>query len=164
MQGLLDLVSRAPAQWNNSLLDTSTKDPKNRLSSDLCMIDGKDYFVRGTLDIPLVGGGGEHFAYGIWSSLSETNFRTYVESFSDPDQGRLGPWFGWFSSSLKGYPETLSLKCNVQPRSNNQRPSIVLEPTDHPLAVEQRDGMSYERLIEIISANGHVVPKELAAL
>ena len=78
-----------------------------------------------------------------------------TDSFDSGDQGRLGPWFGWFSNRLKGYPETLNLKCQVRPRSGRQRPLIELEPTEHPLAVEQRDGITIDRLLEIYSLNGH---------
>ena len=67
----------------------------------------------------------------------------------------MGPWFGWFSNRLKGYPETLNLKCQVRPRSGRQRPLIELEPTDHPLAVEQRDGITLDRIFEIFALNGH---------
>ena len=32
-----------------------------------------------------------------------------------------------------------------------ERPWIELEPTDRPLAVDQRDGISYERVVAIAS-------------
>jgi hypothetical protein len=35
------------------------------------------------------------------------------------------------------------------------RPRIELEPTDHPLAVEQREGISAARLAEIYSYFAH---------
>jgi hypothetical protein len=49
----------------------------------------------------------------------------------------------------------VNLKCHVRPRSGRQRPLIELEPTDHPLSVEQRDGISIDRLLEIYAINGH---------
>jgi hypothetical protein len=47
------------------------------------------------------------------------------------------------------YPETLGLKTFVRQRGIGVRPYIELEPTDHPLAVEQREGITKERLGEI---------------
>ena len=67
----------------------------------------------------------------------------------------LGPRFGWFSNRLKGYPDTLNLKCQVHPRAGRQRPWIELEATDHPLALEQRNGITFDRLLEILALHGH---------
>ena len=51
--------------------------------------------------------------------------------------------FGWFSSRLPGYPDTLSLKCMVHPRDDGMRPAIELEDSDHPLAVQQCGGIAF---------------------
>ncbi|HEX4157709.1 MAG TPA: DUF2199 domain-containing protein, partial [Rhizomicrobium sp.] len=59
------------------------------------------------------------------------------------------PKFGWLSNNLSLYPETLSLKTNLHLRGGGIRPFIELEPTDHPLAIEQREGISIERVEEI---------------
>lgn len=45
--------------------------------------------------------------------------------------------------------ETVSLKTMVHPRADGIRPYIELEPTDHPLAVEFREGITMERVQEI---------------
>ena len=50
------------------------------------------------------------------------------------------------------YPDTLNLKTMVYLRNDGVRPSIELEPTDHPLAVEQREGISMTRVAEIYEA------------
>jgi hypothetical protein len=44
------------------------------------------------------------------------------------------------------------LNTQVHLRGGNLRPRIELEPTDHPLAVEQREGISFARVEEIFSA------------
>jgi hypothetical protein len=66
----------------------------------------------------------------------------------------MGPWFGWFSNRLRPYPDTLNLKCQVHPKDGRQRPWIEIESTDHPLAQEYVNGITYERLLEIYEANG----------
>jgi hypothetical protein len=50
---------------------------------------------------------------------------------------------------LPGYPDTLHLKTMVHTREPGRRPFIELDPTDHPLAVEQREGITWERVQEI---------------
>jgi hypothetical protein len=36
-----------------------------------------------------------------------------------------------------------------------ERPLLELEPTDHPLAVHQREGIPFERLREIVAGAMH---------
>jgi hypothetical protein len=158
-RGLLDLASDEPAFWPDR---ASTPEPNaalgdrtHVLTHDFCVIDGTDYFIRCVLYLPIEGGEGVQFGYGVWSSLSATNFAAYRDTFHADDQGKQGPWFGYFSSSLKGYPRTVGLKCQVHPRDGGQRPWLELEPTDHPLAVEQRDGITLDRIFEIFALNGH---------
>ncbi len=48
------------------------------------------------------------------------------------------------------------LKTWVQTRPIGERPLVtVFEPEDHPLFVEQRDGITVERLVEIVEAALH---------
>jgi hypothetical protein len=60
-------------------------------------------------------------------------------------------------NAIPGYPETLNLKTMVHIQSVVLRPEVELEPTEHPLSVEQRHGITWERLNQIASiANHHV--------
>lgn len=163
--GLIDLACSKPEPWTGSedkVPNSEVASSRHFLSEDFCILDGEHYFVRCTLEIPLIGSGGRHFAYGVWSSLSAKNFRAYVDTFDSGAQRDLGPWFGWFSNRLKGYSETLSLKCQVHPRPGRTRPWIELEPTEHPLAVEQRRGITLDRVLQIYALNGHDLTAALA--
>jgi hypothetical protein len=152
-KGVFDLGRNRPDNWRG--IPDDKMDIDNVLLEDFCVVDGEDFFIRGVFEIPIIGLDGERFGYGVWSSLSKANFELYENTFRSGKQAELGPWFGWFSNSLKGYPETMHLKCNVHPRNENQRPTIELEPTDHPLAIEQREGITINRLFEIYEINGH---------
>jgi hypothetical protein len=124
------------------------------LTSDLCIIEDRDFFVRGCLEIPIKGTQ-TSFAWGVWVSLSKPNFQRYVELFdSEPPEGE-GPYFGWLSNQLPDYPDTLGLKTHVHLRAQKQRPSIELESTDHPLAVHQREGIALDDLLEFIGDHLH---------
>ena len=56
----------------------------------------------------------------------------------------IGPFFGWLSTSIAFYlPDaTTRLKTKAHFQGNGCRPVVELEPSDHPLAVHQRDGVS----------------------
>lgn len=50
---------------------------------------------------------------------------------------------------------TLGVKTHVHTEPVGTRPHIVLEPTEHPLAVEQRTGITVERVQRIAEAILH---------
>jgi hypothetical protein len=148
----------APVYWY--ALSPDERSTRGKLSEDLCVIrdeEGEHFFIRGILPIP-VRTSDEEFRYGVWASLSEKSFRRVVELWNDPKRTEEPPYFGWLSNSIAGYPETLSLKTNVHTRDLNLRPTIELQPTDHPLAVEQREGITPERLQELVELQLHRAP------
>jgi hypothetical protein len=157
-EGIFDLAYNKPEFWQgpedyspNATAASST----HFLSEDFCVLNDQHYFVRAVLQLPLIGLDGQYFGYGVWTTLSKKNFQLYLESFDSGEQAHLGPWFGWFSNRLKGYPDTLNLKCQVHPQAGRQRPLVELEPTDHPLAIEQKQGIDCGRLMEIYASDGH---------
>jgi hypothetical protein len=79
-------------------------------------------------------------------SLSLPNFKRAFQLWEQSGRESEPPYFGWLSSLLPGYPDTLHLKTLVYTREVGRRPRIELEPTDHPLAVEQRRGITWERV------------------
>ena len=123
------------------------------LNADLCSIAGEDFFVRGCLEIP-VHGQDEPFVWGVWVSLSKENFDRYAATLGQAS-AEEGPYFGWLCSRLPGYPDTLLLKTNVWFRANNLRPRIEVEPTEHPLAVDQRHGIAIEAVRKIVEESLH---------
>ena len=124
------------------------------LSADACVIDGDSYFVRGCIEIP-VEGERDPFSWGVWVSLSEASYKQWLESHSWERRSHIGPFFGWLDAYLKPYPETMNLKTRVHLRDGGIRPFIELEPTDHPLAIEQRQGISVARVAELYATMMH---------
>lgn len=135
----------APALW--FAIPESEREIRVELSSDMCMID-EHAFIVGNLEIP-VHGCREHFSWDVWVSLSAANFQRAVQLWHQSGRESELPYFGWLCTSLPGYPETLHLKTQVHTREVGRRPFIELEDTEHPLAVEQRNGITLERVQEI---------------
>lgn len=74
----------------------------------------------------------------------------------DPGRESEQPYFGWLSTELGLYsPRTTNLRTNAHTRPIGRRPSIELEHTNHPLAVEQRTGITRDRVREIAEAVLH---------
>jgi hypothetical protein len=84
----------------------------------------------------------------VWVSQKSENFDAYLENF---DSDQIGPFFGWLSNNISFYAEeTLNLKTMAHFRSGGLRPRLELEPTDHPLAIDQRNGITLEKACEIV--------------
>ncbi len=148
----LDIGMQFPDPW----LDIPEADRPNRgfANSDACVIDKKWFFLRGCIEIPIVDMQ-ELFIWGAWVSLSQTSFERVKELWSATSLENEPPKFGWLCNRIAPYPDTYALRTNVRLRSGNLRPSIELEPTDHPLAIEQRQGITRGRVEEIVASILH---------
>jgi hypothetical protein len=136
----------APELWYT--IPEGDRAERAELSSDVCLIDGEHGFIVGNLEIPVTGCY-EPFSWDVWVSLSLENLRRMGQLWETPGRESEPPYFGWISTTLPCYPETLNLKSIVHTREIGRRPRIELEPTDHPLAVEQRTGIDVARVQEI---------------
>jgi hypothetical protein len=143
----------APDYWHPSFAD----DQSSQLDQELCIIKAEHFFIRGRLVLPVVGAApGTEFTWGVWVSLSRASFKRMVSLWTTPGREEEPPSFGWLSTELPLYqPSTLQLKTQVHMQPVGQRPFVELEPTDHPLAVEQRTGITLARVQEIAEALLH---------
>lgn len=124
------------------------------LTTDACVIDGDHFFIRGCLEIPVVDGP-RPFVWIVWTSLSKQNMERAGQLWETLGREKEPPYFGWLCTSLPLYTDTLHLKTQVHTRPVGQHPFVELEPTDHPLAVEQREGITMEKVQEIAEALLH---------
>ncbi|MFD8596720.1 DUF2199 domain-containing protein [Kitasatospora sp. NPDC059646] len=147
----MNFSSPAPAFWEPGM----ERAKKCELTSDQCVIRGEAFFVRGLIELPVIGHD-EVFSWGVWVSLSERNFRRANEMWENPAREAEPAYFGWLSTELFPYqPTTINLKTMVHTRAVGLRPTVELEPTDHPLAVEQRTGITMDRVRQLAEAVLH---------
>ena len=137
---------RAPWPWYAT--PERERAARCRLTDDECVLFNQDFFVRACLEIP-VEGTGNPFIWGVWVSLSKENFERQRVLANSSERTEEPPYFGWLCSRIQAYPDTLLLKTRVHSRSLGMRPVVELEPTDHPLAIEQRTGISSARAREL---------------
>jgi hypothetical protein len=156
-EGMPAFGSEAPLYYY--AIPAAERNRRCSLNSNTCVIDNEFFFVRGCLDIPVIGEE-EQFSWGVWVSLSKANFDTFIGCFDQPIRSHIGPFFGWLSAALPLYPDTENLKTRAHLRDNGSRPYIEVEPTDHPLAVEQRNGIAVARVAEIYAYYQHEVRQE----
>jgi hypothetical protein len=149
--------SAAPFQWADDL----AKDSNSLLTEDLCIIEGRDFFVHGVIEIPVHDYEYE-FGWGVWVSHKKENFELYRERFDTPE---IGPFFGWLSTVIDYFPEsTLELKTMAHYQCEGLRPRIVLEESQHPLYCQQRDGISLSEAWKIVHHYEKTSNKKLSDL
>jgi hypothetical protein len=144
-EGLPDLGMDHPDPY--LAVPEAEREDRTTYTLDRCTVedeDGTHFFIRGVIYIP-VHGQEEPFGVGVWVSQSEKNYERYL------DDEEMEPTFGWLVNRIGFYDEDTSLlKTRVHFSGEGKRPTIELEPTDHPLAVDQRNGITLERAWKIV--------------
>jgi len=146
--------SDAPEQWT---LINEQERSLSELGEEQCLIiskEGTSYYIRARLEIPVIGRVNK-FVWGVWCSLSENSMMEVTEYWEDPIRQHKGPYFGWLCTIIPWYPDTMYLKTMVHHSGVGYRPTVILEPKSHPLAVHQRDGVALDTLKEIIAKSLH---------
>jgi len=148
----LDWVYQEPSYWDGGRTD------EDFLTENYCTwTDDNDtlcFFVRGLIEIPILTSS-DIFAYGVWASVARDSFEQVLEAWEVPTTLAEPGFFGWLSSSLPGYPETLNLALDVVMRGRGIRPAFVLRDADHDLVREQREGILLDRVQEIAELHMH---------
>jgi hypothetical protein len=128
-------------------LDPGTTSFEYSRDGELCTV-GEHHFILANLHLPYSDD--EYFVWTCWVSLSGTSLARIDAHWESKGRENDEPAFGWFSNFLPTYePGTWALKARVHQSAIGIRPWIELEPTDHPLAVEQREGIADERIAAV---------------
>jgi hypothetical protein len=122
------------------------RESRVKSSEDWCIVDDSMYYIRGCLEIPVVGME-QRFSIGVWSSLSETDFDTTMELWDAPDRVDEPPYLGMIANDIPLYQDTRMLQTKVQTRAPGDRPLITV-PDKHQLGRDQKNGITRERVIE----------------
>lgn len=157
MEGIFDVVFYAPMTWPHQ---DAPKDAagnlrvgEDYLTSDLCQHDD-NFFVRSIFLIPIQGSD-QTFSFGCWGSLSEDDFRRYLEAEETgaPFEGA----FSWLTNRFPcfGLEDAIdeAFACDFIPRGGSQRPHLYAH--EGPLADAQGNGITFDHLLDIYAATGN---------
>ena len=143
----LPMYFGAEAPWH-LMVGEAEFSSRVELTNDQCVVDGKHFFVRGHIEIPVLDAK-ESFIFSVWSSLSEQSFHHMDTRWDNSERVNDPPYFGWLCSSISIYPDTIGLKTSVQSRAVGIVPLLTLELTAHPLTVEHHQGINMDRVFQI---------------
>jgi hypothetical protein len=138
------------ADFPDPYANLSREDRDNRalISSDQCIIDREQFYLRGCIELPIFDSG-DVFVWGVWARVHEKDFDTIDEFWEKAGRENLiGPFKGRLANSLSIYPETLNLQLEIRIQPVGTRPLFSLMEPDHPLTVEQRLGLDGDKARE----------------
>jgi hypothetical protein len=146
----LDFAYDSPEYWSEECERAKPQNgDENFIDENYCVIGGQDFFVRGIIQLPIIGTA-ESFRWGVWGSLSRKNFEALQSKDDDRPGVDLPPMFSWLSTQIPEYPDTLNLKMYARAQKSGWKPHFELEPCDHPLSQEYYGGITAERVKEIM--------------
>ena len=135
----------APAHF--FLVPEDERERRVKISPDLCQVDDEFFLIRGVAEIPFTDAEG-CFEWGLWALISKASFERALELW-EVDEPNEPPFAGRISGEPPGYDGLMEHPCRVQLVSATQRPLITLEPSDHLMYREQRDGIPVKRMHDI---------------
>ncbi|MBZ5505324.1 MAG: DUF2199 domain-containing protein [Acidobacteriia bacterium] len=137
-------------------IDEKEREQRALIGSDQCIVDNEMYFIRGLVEVPIIGFQ-EFFLWGLWASIWKEAYGEINEHWqTNGRENLIGPYKGRLNNELREYSQsTLNLKCTIRIQPLGARPLFFIDEPGHPLAIEQRDGISLERVQQIASALMH---------
>jgi hypothetical protein len=118
------------------------------ITPDQCVIDGRDFYLRGRIIVPIIGLD-EPFIWGVWAEISPKNFIRANDLWNVTGREKEAPFPGWLNTEIFLFGNTINLEVNVHTQPVGRRPHFTVCDENHPLATEQRDGMTLQRVEEI---------------
>ena len=146
----LDIAYYAPDHW----VAIPEAERRGQIDQDVCFLhhaDGMDIFLRSVIEITIIGFN-DSFRWGTWVAITEESFRRALALWTAEVIEDEPPLGGWLGNRIDIYPDTINLATHVHLRAGKLRPAIELLATDHPLAIEQREGITLARVEEIVAA------------
>jgi hypothetical protein len=118
------------------------------ITPEQCVIDNKDFYLRGRILVPVVGIE-TPFVWGVWAEVSPKSFLRTHEMWNTPGRENEPAFPGWLNTELPLFGDTFNLVVNIHTQPVGQRPQFTVADPEHPLAIEQREGITLERVQEI---------------
>jgi hypothetical protein len=126
------------------------------LTPDQCVIDGRDFYLRGRILVPAIGLE-EPFVWGVWVEVSPKNFLRTNDLWTMEGRENQPAFPGWLNTELPLFGNTINLEVSVQTLRVGRRPQFTGVDESLPLAIEQRNGITVERVEEIAELMVHEV-------
>ncbi len=151
----LSFSVRAPAAA--LLIPADELDRRVVLSPEQCVIDGRSFFLRGRVVVPIAGLD-EPFIWGVWAEIGPKDFLRTQSFWKVKGRERTPPYRGWLNTDLPLFGSTIHLEVRVRTQEVGRRPHFEVMSPEHPLGREQSAGITLERVQQIAERLLHSPP------
>lgn len=147
--GVYDIGFDHPSTWPHAERGEApfVKEGADQLSPDLCRI-GETRFLRAVLSLPIQGSE-EAVHITPWTEVSADVFYAYLDTWDDPNAPLPPASPVLLANDL---PDLTATALSLHFPTRDQRP--VLVANDGPLAQAQREGISFDALLDLYAAFG----------
>lgn len=126
-------------------LDPQARKRRVQENDDLCVLDGDRFFIRALLPLS-VDGWKRPYQIGLWVEVSLSAFQRVYALWDESLRGEEHTFPATVANSIPTLPQTFGLAATLTGPST--RPSITLQPVEHPLFGYQSRGISAHRAAE----------------
>ena len=119
------------------------------LGSDNCIIENELFFVRGRVELPILGRE-DSLIWQVWCSLSRESYIQWEDAYDLDSRSHIGPFFGWLNTQLPFYEDSFNLATSVHLRDNGIRPYVEIHETGHRLYTDQSTGISVPEVEKLV--------------
>lgn len=159
--GVFDLGFDHPSSWPHEARGEApfVKQGQDQLSADLCR-HGAERFVRVVLSFPIQGAE-DIFHITPWAQLSEAAFYAYLDSFDGQDAPAVDDSPAMLANILPGFEEETEAPLPVLLHFPDPEARPVALAQSGALAEAQRNGISFDQLLDIYAAFGQDIRPHL---
>lgn len=133
------------------------RETRIKKEESLCVVDGKHFFHRGQLIIPITDHD-QDLIFNVWTSISEDNFVKRNDLWNNPERVNEEPYFGWLQTTIPTYGDTLNLKTIAIENEVGNIPTIQMIEDGHSLTIDQEKGITFNKALQIVDftlTSGH---------
>lgn len=162
--GLFPIHMLTPAGWVASpeyQPDEAMTMDGDFISANFSVRESKYFAIRMRLPIPLVGLPTQALMYTVWTALDRPDFEAYFEAVRTGRLKRDARAPARLINRIRGFPDTFGLMGAGFQQTEGGGPYLLLDMKqadrrdNHPLAIEQRNGASLDRILELYAAQNH---------
>jgi hypothetical protein len=116
-------------------------------NDDLCIIEGKRFFIRGLLPLP-VEARKSTYCVGLWVEVSQAAFERIYDLWESEHQRNEQPFAASIANEIPIARGSLGLPAELRLAGPGTRPEVFLKTSDHSLYIEQIGGIDAHRTSE----------------
>lgn len=116
-------------------------------NSDLCVVEGKRFFIRALLPLN-VEGRDEPYCIGLWVEVNQAAFERVYDLWESEEQLSEPPFEARIANEVPTAVGSLGLEAELHLKGPASRPDVYIKPGSHQLYIEQSAGIDAHRVAE----------------